>query len=400
MAADRFPAAAFLLVLALLPAPLRAQTLTPIGGDPANSPLAVTPTLRSGLATQTTGTATAMGGLAAAPAPSAVPAAVQATSGLMPFGASLFVNPAPSMNATSNPNYVIQVGDTVDIRVWGGVTAEASAPVDTKGNVYLTGVGPLHVAGVTAGELQDHVQQEVSHNFTSNVQVYAVVDGTHQVGVFVTGFVKFPGRVLGMASDSALDYLVRAGGIDPSRMLFFGAIEPKKNVGRLIEAYLASKINTPLILVGKASWKSEPELRLLGDNVTRYHEQIDRQIFTTHSILRVEYASFPLLVSLIKGAKAVLFPSLYEGFGLPVLESMQLGTPTLTSTESSLLEVAGDAAAFVDPYDVRDIAGAIRALDEDADLRASLSEKGRKQAALFSADAYRKRLDDLYRRLL
>lgn len=184
-------------------------------------------------------------------------------------------------------------------------------------------------------------------------------------------------------------------------MLFFGAIEPKKNIGRLIEGYLASDISTPLLIVGKLAWKSQEELRLLNDTVSRYLKTIDNLTLTRERIQRVDYAPFSVLVSLIRGAKAVLFPSLYEGFGLPALEAMLLGTPVLTSTEGSMPEIAGDGAAImVDPYDARAIADAIRALDGDPELRGTLSQKGRVQAAQFSPAAYARRLDEMYRRLL
>ncbi|MBB2201130.1 glycosyltransferase family 4 protein [Gluconacetobacter tumulisoli] len=183
-------------------------------------------------------------------------------------------------------------------------------------------------------------------------------------------------------------------------MLFFGAIEPKKNIGRMIEAYLSSKIDTPLVIVGKLAWKAEQELRLLNDDTIRYLEHIDNQTFSRHRILRIDYATFPLLVSLIRGARAVLFPSLYEGFGLPVLEAMMLGTPVLTSNSGALAEVAGDAALLCDPYDVRQMADGIRKLDSDAELRSELAQRGLKQAALFSADRYRARMSELYDRVI
>ncbi len=211
------------LMLVAVPECSKAQTMLDLLGlgNSAQSPtgLATTPTMRTGQPTQTTGAATAPNavGQPAQATPAGVPAAVQATGQLQPFGASLFANPASAETVTSNPNYVIQVGDSVSIRVWGGITAESTSVVDSRGNVYLPGVGPILVAGVTAGGLQAHVQEEVSKTFTNSVQVYAVLQNTHQVGVFVTGFVKYPGRHLGAASDSALDYLVRAGGIDPSR---------------------------------------------------------------------------------------------------------------------------------------------------------------------------------------
>jgi glycosyltransferase involved in cell wall biosynthesis len=182
--------------------------------------------------------------------------------------------------------------------------------------------------------------------------------------------------------------------------LFFGAIEPKKNVGRLIEAYLASGLQDPLVLVGKKAWKSREELRLLfGNDHVRYMFTQDGVTQQRRRVQHIDYASFPLLVSLIRGAKAVVFPSLYEGFGLPALEAMLLGTPVLTSNTSSMPEVVGDAAMKVDPYDVRAMVEAMRALDTDADLRGRLSQAGPGQASLFSPERYRVRLAEAYGRM-
>lgn len=179
--------------------------------------------------------------------------------------------------------------------------------------------------------------------------------------------------------------------------LFFGAIEPKKNVGRLIEAYLASGVEDPLVIVGKKAWKSRQELRLLSDNDhVRYLLTRNGITEQRHRVKHIDYAPFPLLVSLIRGAKAVTFPSLYEGFGLPALEAMQLGTPVMTSNTSSMPEVVGEAAIKVDPYDTRAMVEAIRALDRDADLRGRLAQAGPGQASLFSPERYRARLRDAY----
>src|SRR5690606_6990784 len=91
---------------------------------------------------------------------------------------------------------------------------------------------------------------------------------------------------------------------------------------------------------------------------------------------------------------------LYEGFGLPVLEAMMLGTPALTSNTSSVPEVAGDAALLVDPYSVTEIAKGIEALDTNEALRAELISRGLKRAALFSESEYRRRLAAVYEQAL
>lgn len=181
--------------------------------------------------------------------------------------------------------------------------------------------------------------------------------------------------------------------------LFFGAIEPKKNIGRLIEAYLASGVTGPLVIVGKKAWKSEGEMKLLFEDHIRYLQTDGPNTYTRNRVMHLEYAPFPLLVSLIRGARAVLFPSLYEGFGLPVLEAMLLGAPVMTTNTSSLPELVGDAAMTVDPYDVAAMSQAIRTLDADADLRARLSAMGPGRAALFSPEKYQQRLGAVYDRI-
>ncbi len=171
--------------------------------------------------------------------------------------------------------------------------------------------------------------------------------------------------------------------------LHFGAIEPKKNLGRLTEAYLSSGSTTPLVLVGAPGWLHEGETALL--------EQVERDDRpAAQQIRRYEYTSLALLISLIRGARAVLFPSLYEGFGLPVLEAMTLSTAVLTSNAGALAEVAGDAALLVDPYDAQSIASGIRALDADPALVSDLEARGRAQAARFTPDLYRQRLATAY----
>ena len=177
-------------------------------------------------------------------------------------------------------------------------------------------------------------------------------------------------------------------GLEPGGYhLFFGAIEPKKNVGRLLEAFLLSEVERPLVLVGKTAWKAEEELRLVPGAAA------------AGRVIRLDHVPATLLKALIRCARTVVFPSLSEGFGLPVLEAMAMGAPVITSTASALPEVAGDAALLVDPYDVRALAAAIRALDGDDVRRAELAARGPVQAARFSAEAYDARLRPLYRTL-
>lgn len=183
-------------------------------------------------------------------------------------------------------------------------------------------------------------------------------------------------------------------------LLFWGSIEPKKNIGRIIEGYLASGVKAPLVIVGAQAWKSEEELKLIYDDNIRSLIQVGNETRVKKKVIQLNYAPFPLLVSLIKCAKFSLFPSLYEGFGLPVLESMLLGTPVISSTTSSIPEIAGDAAILINPYDTNAIAKAITNLDKDEILRNELIEKGLIQAKQFSEEAYINRLNNVYKRFM
>ena len=182
--------------------------------------------------------------------------------------------------------------------------------------------------------------------------------------------------------------------------LFWGAIEPKKNISRIIEGYLTSGVRTPLVIIGAHAWRSENELRLLYDDNIRTLLTVGDETRVKKRVIQLSYVPFPLLVSLIRGAKATVFPSLYEGFGLPILESMMLGTPVISSSTSSIPEVARDAALLVNPYDARDISEAIRTLDADDGLRVTLAQRGLRQAQFFSHDKYLQRLKTVYDRFM
>lgn len=177
--------------------------------------------------------------------------------------------------------------------------------------------------------------------------------------------------------------------------LFFGALDPKKNLARIIEAYLTSGSDTPLVIVGARHWGTEQESRIFGEKgISLYGEASAR------GLVQLDYLPREMLLRLARGAKAVLFPSLYEGFGLPALEAIRLGTPVIASTTSSLPEVVGEAGLLVDPYDAQAIARAIRTLDKDPAVTARIEAAAPAQAAKFSDAAYAERLAAMYAKVL
>lgn len=171
-------------------------------------------------------------------------------------------------------------------------------------------------------------------------------------------------------------------------IIFYGAIEPKKNVYRIISAALKSKSGYPLVIAGKNGW--------LFDDVCQLVAEVQKTPSGKRKILRIPFLPFEHLAMLISGAAACVFPSLYEGFGLPVIESMQLGCPVITSNASSLPEIGGDAVHYVDPYSIDDIAHGIDAVCENEEYRLLLEKKGRERAKMFSLERYAQRLNEIY----
>ena len=153
-----------------------------------------------------------------------------------------------------------------------------------------------------------------------------------------------------------------------------GRHDPYKNVALIISAF------------GQLSNCDRYELWLGGSGDSRYTPQLRAQVAELGLEGRVkflEYIPYPELPKVIRQARALVFPSLWEGFGLPVLEAMACGTPVITSNLSALVEVAADAAILVDPYQVKEIASAMYELSKDSDLHRQLRQAGLQRASQF-----------------
>lgn len=194
-------------------------------------------------------------------------------------------------------------------------------------------------------------------------------------------------------SDEELEGALRKFRIEPQDyILFVGAIEPKKNVGRLIDAYAQLDTEIKLVIVGKKGWMWADEIGKI--------DQIFGQQAALRKVRLLNYVSYNDLKNLYAGALCFCFPSLYEGFGLPPVEALVHGCPVVTSNISSLPEVCGDAALYVNPYDVQDIEAKLSMVINEPARRADMIAKGYEQAKTFDAVNYQQRLSQVYESVL
>ena len=166
------------------------------------------------------------------------------------------------------------------------------------------------------------------------------------------------------ASEEEVARVRREHGLRDRYVLWVGTLEPRKNLPRLLEAFRGIDTDAELVLVGPRGWKHElelpPRVRLLG------------------------FVAAADLAPLHAGAAAFAFPSLLEGFGMPVVDAMAQGTPVVTSRGTSTAEIAGEAGVIVDPLDVAAIRKGLARLLEDEQLARRLGETGRVRAATYT----------------
>lgn len=177
------------------------------------------------------------------------------------------------------------------------------------------------------------------------------------------------------------DALAPSGLASGSYFIFCGRIEPRKNLERLVAAYRQSGSSRPLVIIGPVGADGE---------------RVRRAIAQVPGVRVLPFLDRPTLLRYVRHARALLFPSLAEGFGLPVAEAMALGTPVMASSISVLREVAGEAALFVNPLDVPRMSQAIASLSNDDVLCDRLGTLGLSRSTLFSHTPYFNRLMSIY----
>lgn len=198
------PQAATSIPTTAAPAPVAPFTSAP-SLTPTPQPLAATPTAPAVVAT-----AASTGGFITLSDGVVVPV----------FGTELFTGAYAGTRPGDRPEYVIQPGDQISINLYGAINVAGVQPVDAAGNVFVPSVGPVHVGGLQASQLQSAISARVQTFYTPAVGVYASIAQAGSIGVYVSGDVLRPGRYLGGPQDGVLFFLSQAGGVDPARGSF------------------------------------------------------------------------------------------------------------------------------------------------------------------------------------
>lgn len=227
--------------------------------------------------------------------------------------------------------------------------------------------------------ISEHARKEILRH-------YPAVAGR----VYVTPLAPAPfyGRI---AEKSQLDSVLKEYAIEHEFILAVGNIQPRKNLSRLIRAF--SKVHgrlkeVQLVIVGKEEWRT-----------STIHELV-AELELTGMVIFTGYVPEKELVLLYNAARVFTYPSIYEGFGLPILEAMACGVPVVTSNSSAMPEVAGDAAILIDPFSEEEIADGILQILSNQELAHALSEAGLRRAAEFTWQHTIEQTVAIYRKVL
>lgn len=300
----------------------------------------------------------------------------------VPLVVESFVGPVALFHATDftlpptlpSTKTILTVHDLSFVR-----TPETAPPVL---KIYLDKVVPRSVRRA------DHVIADSQATKDDLIELYGTPPD--KISVVLSGVSP---RYVPIVDSAQLNAVRQRYHIPEGRRYIFsiGTVQPRKNYGRLMEALAMlgpAFEDVILVIAGGKGWLDNP----IFETVKRLGLE-DRVFFTGF----VEDADVPALYS---GATLTAYPSLYEGFGFPVAESMACGTPVVTSTVSSMPEVAGDAALLVDPYNSEAIADALRRLLDDVDLHKRLKLAGLEQAQQFTWEKSAQTLQAIYQKVL
>lgn len=285
------------------------------------------------------------------------------------FHATDFTLP-PSL---SNTKTIVTVHDMSYVRV-----PDAASP---KLKAYLDSVVPR------SARRASHVIADSQATKDDLMEFYKLPD--EKISVLLSGIDK---RYQKITNDVSLMTIRSIYNIPSQPYLFtIGTIQPRKNYSRVIRALKIIRdrgSDLHLVIAGGKGWLEDEMYETLAETGMQ------------DVVHLIGFAEDDHIAGLYSGAECTVIPSLYEGFGFPVLESMACGTPVVTSNVSSLPEVAGDAAIMVDPYDVEAIADAIERILDDTELRQILIQRGFEQSKKFTWENSARQLQKIYETVL
>ena len=215
-----------------------------------------------------------------------------------------------------------------------------------------------------------------------------IIDEFKVPSSMVTAVPLAPDPLFFPCRDAVIKKVRKKYNLPESYLLFVSSLEPRKNIDLLIKAIKIARTDIPLVLVGWQGWGEKRWLEKIDG------QNLSNQIFITGHIpdddLRAVYS----------GAKALVYPSLYEGFGLPIVEAMACNCPVICSNTASMPEVAGDAALLFDPSKSDELAHAIELMVHDTRMRATVVEKGRHRATAFTWNETARQTLEVFKKVL
>lgn len=191
-------------------------------------------------------------------------------------------------------------------------------------------------------------------------------------------------------TDFEIQTVLKKFNLPQTFFLYVGAITERKNVLNLVKAYNSIKksTKTPLVIIGNGRGHLQKLKKYISD------EQLEQNVIICSNVENMD------LPAIYQAAKVFIYPSKYEGFGIPIIESLKSGTPVITSNVSCMPEVVGDAGILIDPENFESIAQSLLAIENDDSLRNELIDKGFIRGKLFSLSAFTEQTMNIYKKVL
>lgn len=229
---------------------------------------------------------------------------------LPPFGINLFQGGfRGAVGEGLTPGYRVKPGDQITVRAWGAIDMDRVLPVDTQGNIFLPGIGPLEVKGMTSEEVDSAVRSAIRSVYRDGVEVYTNLQGVQPVALFVTGYVENPGRYAGTPNDSLLYFIDQAGGIDAAlgsyrsiRILRDGELHKRVD---LYDFLLEGQIPRPQFQDGDTVVVEPrgPAMAVTGDVHRAYRYELTEERMTGEEVIRLARLQAGVSHVLLRGSR-------------------------------------------------------------------------------------------------